>query len=237
MKEVTKKQFKDIYFKLGGGAAAGWDLKYWNKFFKNEKTPGMKYLIEEPATPEHDRMMIVTDTGSNEYRLFFLTEESEESLFEFPDENQDKAQHDNSLQPTRTAPHGLLGSSSRLFGEPAKRAATHVPFFPCGQGAYLFWTPFAFFITISVIIEQFSAMDQRIAWITFAASFMLSAIVAFGLTYHTIHSQPRKELEIRTGREWFRRPTHSLFWLRSQYWGFGYLGIAVASVLLTPAGR
>ena len=46
----------------------------------------MKYLIEEPTTPEHTRMMIVTDFGRNEYRLFFLTEESEESLFEFPDE-------------------------------------------------------------------------------------------------------------------------------------------------------
>jgi hypothetical protein len=31
-------------------------------------------------------MMIVADFGSNEYRLFFLTEESEESFFAFPDE-------------------------------------------------------------------------------------------------------------------------------------------------------
>jgi hypothetical protein len=62
MKEVTKEQFKEIYFRLGGGAATGWDLKYWNIFFKDEKIPGRKYLIEEPATPEHDRMMIVTDT-------------------------------------------------------------------------------------------------------------------------------------------------------------------------------
>jgi len=30
-------------------------------------------------------MMIVTDFGSKEYRLFFLTEESEESFFDFPD--------------------------------------------------------------------------------------------------------------------------------------------------------
>jgi hypothetical protein len=46
----------------------------------------MKYLSEEPETPEHTRMMIVTDYGRNEYRLFFLTEESEESFFYFPDE-------------------------------------------------------------------------------------------------------------------------------------------------------
>ena len=76
MKEVTKEQFKEIYFKLGGGAATGWGLEYWNKFFEDEKRPGMK----------HTRMMIVTDYNSNQYRLFFLTEESEESLFDFPDE-------------------------------------------------------------------------------------------------------------------------------------------------------
>ena len=80
-------------------------------------------------------------------------------------------------------------------------------------------------------------MGQRFASLTFAVDFLLSAFVAFGMTYHTIYSQPRAELEIRTGREWFRRPTHSLFWLRSQYWGFGYLGIAVAIVLWAPAGR
>jgi len=93
MKEVTKEQFKEIYFKLGGGAATGWDLGYWNEFFEDEKIPGMKYLLEEPETPKHTRMMIVTDYDTNEYRLFFLTEESEESLFDFPDESCDRPDH------------------------------------------------------------------------------------------------------------------------------------------------
>jgi len=84
MKEVTKEQFKEIYFRLGGGSETGWDLGNWNSSFEDEKIPGMKYLLEEPATPEHSRMMIVTDYGMHEYRLFFLTEESEESFFEFP---------------------------------------------------------------------------------------------------------------------------------------------------------
>ena len=83
MREVTKEQFKEIYFKLGGGL--GWTLEYWNKFFEDDKRPGWKYLLQEPETPEHTRMMIVTDFGSKEYRLFFLTEESEESFFDFPD--------------------------------------------------------------------------------------------------------------------------------------------------------
>jgi len=85
MKEFTKEQFKEIYFKLGGVEEAGWGLEYWNTFFEDEKRPGMKYLLREPETPEHIRMMIVTDFGMNEYRLFFLNEESEESFFNFPD--------------------------------------------------------------------------------------------------------------------------------------------------------
>lgn len=85
MKEVSKEQFKEIYFKLGGGESTGWGLDYWNSFFENEKRPAMKYMVEEPETPAHNRMMIVTDYGTNEYRLFFMAEESEESFFEFPD--------------------------------------------------------------------------------------------------------------------------------------------------------
>jgi hypothetical protein len=85
MKEVTKEQFKETYFKLGGGAATGWGLECWNNSYEDEKRSGMKYLVKEPETPEHTRMMIVTDYGVNEHRLFFFIEESEESFFDFPD--------------------------------------------------------------------------------------------------------------------------------------------------------
>jgi hypothetical protein len=85
MKEVTKEEFRKVYFELG--VASGWTLEYWNEFFEVEKRAGMKYLLEEPRTAEHSRMMIVTDYGMNEYRLFFLTEESEESFFDFPDKD------------------------------------------------------------------------------------------------------------------------------------------------------
>jgi hypothetical protein len=83
MKEVTREKFKEIYFKLGGGVETGWSLETWNSTFGDEKIPGMKYLYEEPATPEHARMMIVVDYDMHEYRLFFFSEESEESFFEF----------------------------------------------------------------------------------------------------------------------------------------------------------
>ena len=84
MKEVTLEQFREIYFRLGGGDRAGWGQAYWDQFFANDPAPAMKYLIEEPPTPSHNRMMIVSDFAAREYRLFFMTEESEESFCEFP---------------------------------------------------------------------------------------------------------------------------------------------------------
>jgi hypothetical protein len=85
MRAVTKEEFKELYFRLGGGTTTGWDLDYWNKFFGDDARTDMKYSVEEPETPEHTRMMIVSDFGAKEYRLFFMTEEAEESFFEFPE--------------------------------------------------------------------------------------------------------------------------------------------------------
>jgi len=79
MREVTKAEFRDAYERLGGGEATGWGPSAWQ--FDRE---GMRYLLEEPPTPSHTRMMVVTDHGRREYRLFFMTEESEERFFTFP---------------------------------------------------------------------------------------------------------------------------------------------------------
>jgi hypothetical protein len=238
MKEVTKEKFKEIYVKLGGGTETGWSLEYWNKFFEDEKIPGMKYLLDEPETPEHTRMMIVTSV--NEHRLFFVTEESEESFFDFPDDSRSKAQDDKSPQSMPTVrPDGLREPTHRLSAEPAKQRATHVPFFPHGRGIWLLWTPPIWYIILVAVVEKcFDGLQSRsiVIWIL-AASFALSTVVAFVLTCHANRSQSRRELEIRTGRESFRQPTHSLFWLRSQYWGFGYLVIAVDCFFWARAGR
>jgi hypothetical protein len=91
MKEVTKEQFKEIFFRLGGGDRAGYGIEHWNKFFENETRSNMKYLAEEPQTSEHYRMMIVTDYATNEYRLFFMTEEAEERFFDFPGKDESNA--------------------------------------------------------------------------------------------------------------------------------------------------
>jgi hypothetical protein len=84
MKEVTKDQFKKIYFKFGGGDATGWSSERWYSDFEYDEKPAMKYMAQEPETPEHTRMMIVVDYGRNEYRLFFMTEEAEDRFFDFP---------------------------------------------------------------------------------------------------------------------------------------------------------
>ena len=84
MREVTKEEFKAVYFRRGGGTATGWSADYWNSFFGEDRYVGMKYCVQEPDSPAHTRMMIVTDFGAKEYRLFFLTEEAEERFFDFP---------------------------------------------------------------------------------------------------------------------------------------------------------
>jgi hypothetical protein len=84
VREASKEQFKEMYFTFGH-ARDGWSQDYWDKFFEPEPPRPMKYLIEEPESAAHDRMMIVCD--SREYRLFFLTEEAEERFFHQPGAN------------------------------------------------------------------------------------------------------------------------------------------------------
>jgi len=80
---VTKARFKEMFFKHGR-EKDGWGASYWARFFEQEPERPMKYLIEEPLSAEHVRMMIVSDYAVMEYRLFFMTEETEESFFRFP---------------------------------------------------------------------------------------------------------------------------------------------------------
>lgn len=82
-KEVTKETFKEIYFPLGGGGYSGWTADYWQKFFEDEVKPGWRFKVEEPRSSKHDSMWIVTDHEAQEYRLFFMTDESTENSFDY----------------------------------------------------------------------------------------------------------------------------------------------------------
>ena len=83
MREVTKSEFEQIYFALGGGRD-GWDAAYWQRFFEDDPRPGMRFMVEDPATPSHIAMWIVSDYAVNEYRLFFRTDEDSDAMLEFP---------------------------------------------------------------------------------------------------------------------------------------------------------
>ena len=81
-KEVTKEEFKGIYFRHGG--SSGWTAERWRQSFEDEAGPGWRFMVEEPRSARHDRMWIVTDAGTKEHRLFFMTDQSAEDFFEWP---------------------------------------------------------------------------------------------------------------------------------------------------------
>jgi hypothetical protein len=89
VKYVTKEAFREIYFRLGGGERGGWTQSYWDKFFEPTPPRPMKYRIEEPASPAHTSMMIVSDYAIDEYRLFFMTDEDNDNLFVWPERDEE----------------------------------------------------------------------------------------------------------------------------------------------------
>ena len=78
-KEVTKQKFKEMFFRLGGGRRTGWTAEYWEASFEKNARPGWKFVVEEPRSPKHSRMYIVSDTKTKEHRMYFLTEADDES--------------------------------------------------------------------------------------------------------------------------------------------------------------
>jgi len=83
MNEITKDEFKEIYFTYGK-AEHGWGQEYWDQFFEIPKRQDMKFKVELPASQQKTRMMIVTDYSTNEYRIFFESIDQEEAFFDYP---------------------------------------------------------------------------------------------------------------------------------------------------------
>jgi hypothetical protein len=81
-KEISKEEFKQFYFKYGK-LNDGRSQEYWDHFFENEKNK--KYYFIEPESSKYNRMFIVTDDRIR--RMFLLTEEGEESFFDYPGKN------------------------------------------------------------------------------------------------------------------------------------------------------
>mgnify|MGYP001056428289 CR=1 FL=1 len=84
MREVTRSEFKRIYFELGG-ERDGWTAAQWKRTFEDDPRPGMKFLVEDPASESDTSMWLVSDFEANEYRLFFRTAERSDNMLVFPD--------------------------------------------------------------------------------------------------------------------------------------------------------
>jgi hypothetical protein len=81
-REVTKQEFKELFFKHGvAQSSGGWTEDYWDKFYEHENNA--QYFFTEPDLPDQVRMFI--SSGKGTHRILLLSEEAEESLFEFPE--------------------------------------------------------------------------------------------------------------------------------------------------------
>jgi hypothetical protein len=81
MREVSKEAFREAYFRYGRGLD-GWTQDYWIRVHEQgDADRGMRYCIEDPVSPEQTRMMIVTDHGAREHRLFLVSPDAEDRLF------------------------------------------------------------------------------------------------------------------------------------------------------------
>lgn len=81
-REISKQEFRELYIKYGQSHEyTGWTQQYWDRFFENETDK--QYFFTEPTEPDQTRMFI--DSGKDTRRIFLLSEEAEESFFEFPE--------------------------------------------------------------------------------------------------------------------------------------------------------
>jgi hypothetical protein len=69
-----------------------------------------------------------------------------------------------------------------------------------------------------------------------AVGLALSGAFSLALGLHARFSPPRLILERQTGREIMRRPIHSMYWIRAEYWGILFLGLGLL-LTLGPARR
>lgn len=77
--KISKAEFKTIYFQHST-RDSGWTSTYWDQFFENEKE-GEYYLVESQSAGSA-RMFIRSE--GQKHCIYFLTEDAEESFFDFP---------------------------------------------------------------------------------------------------------------------------------------------------------
>jgi hypothetical protein len=101
-----------------------------------------------------------------------------------------------------------------------------------GQGG---WIPGSLIVSLILMMgvdKWLLAPGQRIWPVTMA--FALAGLFCVGLGLHGRFSPARNVRDPATGRVRFKRPSHSAYWIRAEYWGLLYLGLASWLQTLPP---
>ena len=78
-REVTKQEFKELFFQHGVSRAfSGWTEDYWKQFYEHEDNA--RYFYTAPSSP--DQVMMFIDSGQGSHRIYLLSEDAAESFFE-----------------------------------------------------------------------------------------------------------------------------------------------------------
>ncbi len=83
--EVSKDRFRAVFLEHGGGYGRPGNEhadRVWADQYEGQV--GWSYVVDEPDSPRHNRMHVSSSFGSRQHRIFFMTEEGEESSYDFP---------------------------------------------------------------------------------------------------------------------------------------------------------
>jgi hypothetical protein len=75
-KEITKQEFKELFFRYGVSQEdSGFTEDFWNRFYESETDA--RYFVTGPTSPNQTRMSLTTGNGT---RQIILMSEAEEDV-------------------------------------------------------------------------------------------------------------------------------------------------------------
>jgi len=94
-----------------------------------------------------------------------------------------------------------------------------------GKGGWIFGSLFLAMALMMGVDKYVLPPGDRV-W-PLAVALAISGLFSLALGLHARFSPPRLTLERQTGRELMRRPVHSIYWIRAEYWGILFLGLGI----------
>lgn len=88
---------------------------------------------------------------------------------------------------------------------------------------------------VAVGLDQWLLAPGERIW-PYSMAFALAGLFSVGLGLHARFSPARHVRNSATGCERFKRPNHSLYWIRAEYWGLCYLALAAFIQGMPPPG-